>query len=292
MCAPHVIETVKKRIHRRNLLQAAGATTAAASAGCLSTDSPKTGTAAQNPVEFSRVVDLTHTLHKDFPAWFVGGQEMTSRGGRVFTPPAIVDVKPQFEWEHEKVNLNQITYWEHVGTHMDAPSHFSEGSSVEEIPAEDLVLPLAVIDIKARAATDPLALMTLDDLKAWEAQHGPIPERALVAMNSGWAQHVDTPKFKSLDANGKHRQPAMHIDAIKFLMEERNVVAIGVDTFSFDNQHSPGSDVHYKWLGDERWGLENLNNLDDVPPIGATIIVGQPKIKGATGGPNRVLAMV
>ena len=111
-------------------------------------------------------------------------------------------------------------------------------------------------------------------------------------MNSGWATHVDTPKFKSLDENGKHRQPALHIEAVEYLMEERNVLAIGGDTFSFDNQHSPGSDVHYKWLGDERWGLENLNNLNDVPPIGATIIVGQPKIKGSTGGPDRILALV
>ena len=84
----------------------------------------------------------------------------------------------------------------------------------------------------------------------------------------------------------------MHIEAIEFLMEERNVIAIGVDTFSFDNQHSPDFDVHYKWLGDNRWGIENMNNLDDVPPVGATVIVGQPKIEKGTGGPNRVLALV
>ncbi len=243
-------------------------------------------------VSFSRVVDLSHTLNPDFPAWFQGGVEMTTRGNRTFVPPAIVDVKPVFEWEHEKVNLNQITYWEHVGTHMDAPSHFSEGSTVDEIPAEDLVLPLAVVDIRDRAAQDPLALLTLEDLKDWESQNGRIPERACVAMDSGWAKHVDTPRYKSLDAEGKHRQPAFHIEAVEFLMEERNVVALAVDTFSFDNQHSPGSDVHYKWLGDDRWGIENVNNLGDVPPVGATVVVGQPSIKGGSGGPNRVLALV
>jgi kynurenine formamidase len=79
-----------------------------------------------------------------------------------------------------------------------------------------------------------------------------------------------------LDANGKHRQPAFHIDAVEYLMEERDEISIGVDTFSFDNQHSPERDVHYRWLGDERWGLENLYNLDDVPTKGATIVVGQP----------------
>ena len=75
-------------------------------------------------------------------------------------------------------------------------------------------------------------------------------------------------------------------------MEERNVVGLAVDTFSFDNQHSPNSDVHYRWLGDERWGIENVNNLDDVPVVGATIVVGQPSIQGGSGGPNRVLALV
>ena len=300
MCAPYIMDSVQKRINRRNILKAAGAATAAATtAGCItsdhshaSTSSTKTESSRLNPISYSHVVDLTHTLHKGFPAWFVGGQELTSRAGRTFLPPPVIDVKPMFEWEHEKVNLNQITYWEHVGTHMDAPAHFSQNDTVEKIPAEDLVLNLAVIDIKAKAASDPLALMTLEDLKRWEAKHGPIPDRSLVAMNSGWAKHLNTPKFKSLDANSKHRQPAMHIEAIQFLMEERNVIAIGVDTFSFDNQHSPDFDVHYKWLGDNRWGIENMNNLDDAPPVGATVIVGQPKIQNGTGGPNRVLALV
>ena len=111
-------------------------------------------------------------------------------------------------------------------------------------------------------------------------------------MNSGWANHVKTPKFKSLNSEGKHQQPAFHIDAIEFIKEERNVVSIAVDTFSFDNLHSPENDVHYSWLGDERWGIEIINNLDKVPSQGATIVVGQPKIQGGSGGPNRVMALI
>ena len=238
------------------------------------------------------MVDLSHTLHPDFPAWFVPGEEKAF-GTKTFLPPAIVEVERVFKYEEIQINLNKVSYWEHVGTHMDAPNHFSEGSSVEKIPAEDLVLPLAVIDIKAKAARDPLAQVTLEDVKAWENKNGRIPERACLAMNSGWAHHVNTPKFKSPNADGAHQQPAsFHIDAIKFIMEERNVVSIAVDTFSFDNLHSPEYDVHYAWLGDERWGIEVVNNLDDVPAVGATIVVGQPKIQGGTGGPNRVMALV
>ena len=82
------------------------------------------------------------------------------------------------------------------------------------------------------------------------------------------------------------------MELVEFIMEERNVVSLAVDTFSFDNLHAPEADVHYAWLGDERWGIENVNNLDDVPAVGGTIVVGQPKIQGGSGGPNRVMALV
>ena len=148
------------------------------------------------------------------------------------------------------------------------------------------------MDISERAANVPLARMTLEDIQKWESKHGEIPQRAMLALNSGWAKHIATPRYKSLDENGKHRQPGFHPEVAQFLMEERNVVALGVDTFSFDNQHSKNSDVHYLWMGDNRWGVENLNNLDDVPAVGATVVVGQPSIKGGSGGPNRVMALV
>ena len=291
MCSPNVIEKVRQRISRRDLLKTtATAAAGVLAAGCQSSAKAKAAPATE-PISFTRVVDLSHTLHPDFPAWFVPGEEKAF-GTKTFLPPAIVEVERVFKYEEIQINLNKVSYWEHVGTHMDAPNHFSEGSSVEKIPAEDLVLPLAVIDIKAKAARDPLAQVTLEDVKAWENKNGRIPERACLAMNSGWAHHVNTPKFKSPNADGAHQQPAFHIDAIKFIMEERNVVSIAVDTFSFDNLHSPEYDVHYAWLGDERWGIEVVNNLDDVPAVGATIVVGQPKIEGGTGGPNRVMALV
>ena len=187
---------------------------AAASTGCLpaavssgkSSSAPKSAhpeprkrrwsSKPAEEVSFSRVVDLSHTLHPDFPAWFSEGEEVTTRGKRTFVPPAIVEVKPVFEWEPDRVNLNQITYWEHVGSHMVAPSHFSEGSTVDEIPVEDLVLPLVVIDIKKRAAKDPLALLNVEDVRSWEDEHGPIPERACVAMNSGWAGQTQVQKLR------------------------------------------------------------------------------------------------
>ena len=176
-----IIEKVKKRITRCNLLQEfeSWSRECFRMSGSIVSSSKPPDSSSTNLLNefFTRVVDLSHTLHPNFPAWFVAGQQVTTRGKRTFVPPEIVEVKSVFEWNPDKVNLKQITYWEHVGTHMDAPSHFSEGSTVDEIPAEDLVLPLAVVDIKAHAHSDPLARLTMKDIQKWESKHGLIPER-------------------------------------------------------------------------------------------------------------------
>lgn len=322
MCAPGTIEAVSKRLAedkakkeaatRRDFLKTGAALGTLGGAGLAGTgcqvgagvaigvgggtrsNTPEKGASSRPPVTFSRVADLSHVLHGEFPAWFKEGQAVGRQApdGTEIIGPASVEIEDVFTFSTHRVNLKKISYWEHVGTHMDAPSHFSEGSGCDEIPAEDLVRPLAVIDLKAKAAEDPLALLTLEDVKAWEAEHGPLPQGACVALNSGWAKHVGTDKFFSPDADGKRRQPAFHVEAIEYFLEEREVAGIAIDTLSFDNQRSPGNDVHYRWLGSERWGVENVANLDDVPAAGATIVIGQPKIKGGTGGPNRIFALV
>lgn len=322
MCAPGTIEVVRKRLaqdkDRRNFLKTATIAGSAAATGLTGTGcqagagiaaglgvgkEPYLGKKEKStgqpigeraPVTFRRVIDLSHTLQKGFPAWFEEGKSigMKSSSGKPIVGPAVVEVEDVLTFANHKINLKKITYWEHVGTHMDAPNHFSEGSTCDKISAEDLVCPLAVIDIKAKATKDPLALLTLEDVKDWEAEHGPLPQRCCVALNSGWDKHVGTKRFLSFDAEGKRRQPAFQVEAIEYFLEEREVIGIAIDTLSFDNLHSPGSDAHYSWLGSERWGVENVNNLDDVPPVGATIVVGQPKIQGGTGGPNRIFALV
>ena len=112
MCSPAIIEQVRKRITRRNLLQGIGLAGAASATSCLadqeSSNRKSSSSSLPESVSFSRVVDLSHTLHPDFPAWFVAGQEVTTRGKRTFIPPAIVEVKPVFEWNPDKVNLKQI----------------------------------------------------------------------------------------------------------------------------------------------------------------------------------------
>ena len=321
MCSPGTIEIVRNRLaedrRRRSFLKtaavagsaAAGLTAGGCRAGAGIAAGIGIGSSAEEkgkqssdekvrgnpePVSFSRVVDLSHTLHDGFPAWFEKGKAigLEDASGKPIIGPAVLEMEEILTFSTHKINLKKISYWEHVGTHMDAPNHFSEGATCDEIPAEDLVCPLAVMDVKSKAAEDPLAMLTLEDIEAWEAENGPLPKRCCVAINSGWYKHVGKEKFMSSDEKGRRRQPAFHVEAIEYLLEKREVVGIGIDTLSFDNLHSPGSDAHYRWLGSGRWGVENLNNLDDVPAIGSTIVVGQPKIKGGTGGPNRIFALV
>jgi kynurenine formamidase len=194
--------------------------------------------------------------------------------------------------DNDGFNSKRWLVYEHTGTHMDAPFHFSTGVSADLIPIGDLVLPLIVVDIRAKAELNPDAQLTPDDLQSWEHRYGRIPPRACVAMNSGWEDRLGTDGFRNADSDGVMHFPGFHEEATQFLMEERDGRGIVVDTLSLDYGQSVDFAVHYSWLGSGRWGMENVANLDKLPPRGSTIIAGGPKIVSATGGPSRVIALV
>jgi len=110
-------------------------------------------------------------------------------------------------------------------------------------------------------------------------------------MNSGWDKHVNSDKFRNADDENTMHFPGFHADAATMLIEETGAVGIAVDTLSLDYGPSPDFATHYAWLPANRWGLECVANLDDMPATGATLIVGAPKHRGGTGGPTRVFAM-
>jgi kynurenine formamidase len=271
MCHHCVIENVKQRmLSRRDLFKAAPAVAIAAAASGVAAPALAAGS--------SSVVDMTHELHHDFPTYFgVPGITLTQK----------------FNFKDNGFNLYELALNEHTGTHIDAPIHFStDGQTVAEIPVGNLVAPLAIVDIRARAAEDPDTLLTPDDLKAWTAANGPFPERCCVAMNSGWDKHVNSDKFRGADAEGKQHYPGFHVEAAQMLLEQTTAVGIAVDTLSLDHGISADFKTHYAWLPTNRWGLENVANLDSLPATGATLIVGAPKWRGGSGGPSRVMALV
>ncbi len=269
MCDICVVNAVKDRmLSRRGFFKAAAASGAAIAA---------TGATAALALGHGKVEDMTHTLSADFPTW---GGDPGFAGDQVFN------------FGEHGFNLFNLTINEHTGTHIDAPLHFSaDGLSVDEIPVTDLVAPLCVVDIAARAAEDADTLLTPDDLKAWIAANGDIPDGACVAMHSGWAGKTATDEFRNFDGEAQH-YPGFHVEAAQMLMEETGARSIAVDTLSLDHGMSADFATHYAWLPAGRFGIECLAGLDLVPASGATLVIGAPKHAGGTGGPARIFALI
>jgi kynurenine formamidase len=280
MCPPGCLHAICETATRRGLLKKGFTFGVGAFAAASSLGASQPAAAAAAPITFDKMLDLSHALYEGFP---------TFSGDKWFTVENIVNFKK------DKVNLNRWTMMEHTGTHMDAPIHFSaDGMTADLIPLNDLLVPAAVINISARAASNPDTSLTPDDIKAWEARNGPLPEGCCVIMNSGWHKLVGDPKFTGKDAAGKNHTPGFHVEAAQMLIGERKVKGIGVDTLSLDTGlNSDGAfPVHYAWLGSGRWGFEAIANLDSFPEKGAHLLLGIPKVKGATGGPTRIIGLL
>ena len=275
MCDVCVMNAVKNRmLSRRDFFKGTAAATAAVATGFAASAVAPPALAAGH----EKVMDMSHVYSPEFPTYFGNpGVEMTQ----------------EFNFADNGFNLFRVNHNEHVGTHVDAPLHFSaDGQSVDEIPVSNLVCPLCVVDIAARAADDADTQVTPDDLKAWIAANGDIPDGACVAMYSGWAAKVGGDGFRNVGDDEKMHFPGFHVEAAKMLMEETGAVAMAVDTLSLD--HGPSGDfpTHYAWLPTNRYGIENIAGLDQMPASGATLVVGAPNHKGGSGGPARIFAMV
>jgi kynurenine formamidase len=277
MCLPGTVEKVREqtrsedgpRLDRRAvLLGGVGAAVAATF--------PVRAAAGRRRPKKERLEDLTHVFTEGFPVF-------------TFDPPAseVLITIPSGGFYAQK-----WTFGEHSGTHMDAPGHFVEGGRLSpEITLQELIVPIVVIDISARAAGEPDTAVTVDDLRRFERRRGRIPDGALVAMDSGWAAKVDDPlEFKGGDAFPNYHFPGFSLDAAMWLVEHRDVTAIGVDTISLDPGNSTTFPVHVNFLATDRYGLENLNNLDQIPPRGAVAYVGLIPWENGSGGPCRVIA--
>jgi kynurenine formamidase len=271
MCVPGCQEAVRQALSRRGLFQGAVAAGFAATTIDMAVAAPAR--------RFTAVVDLTHTMSADFPTFFgVPG----------------IEIEKKFDLKKDGFNLNWWRINEHAGTHMDAPIHFSEdGATAEQIPADTLVVPLAVVDVAAKAGQDPDYLLSRDDLAAWEKKHRRLPDNCCVAMHSGWARHAgNAARYMGKDSSGVLHFPGVSPDAAEWLLKNRKVAGLAVDTLSLDHGPSKDFKVHYAWLPTGRWGLENVANLEKVPAAGAMLVVGLAKVKGATGGPTRLIALV
>jgi kynurenine formamidase len=211
-----------------------------------------------------------------------------------------------FHWEKTKWGKSPGGYWyasatyaasEHGGTHLDSPVHFGEGQpTTDAIPLSRLIGPAVVIDIAAAAARNRDYTLAAADLDAWEAAHGAIPDGAIVLVRTGWGKFwPDKKQYLGSDVSGDTAHlhfPGIGRDAAEWLVTRRKVSGVGIDTASLD--HGPSTDfvTHRVLNGAGLYGLENVANLDRVPVTGALVIALPMKIKGGSGGPVRLIAIL
>ena len=251
----------------------AAAVAATAAAGCAA----KPAAAPRGPAGW-RVVDLTWPLSSDVPTF---------------------EGKPTFASKVEKTVaadgyfLSTVTVEEHTGTHVDAPAHFAPGTAaVDQIPAEQLVGAAAVIDVTAAVAKNPDYTVTVDDLRAWEAKHGALGPRSIVLVHTGWAARwADPARYRNPDAQGVMHFPGVSIEAAKYLTEH-GVRGIGIDTLSTDPGPSTTFAEHKQFLAAGGVHIENVAHLDQLPAAGATVVVAPLPVRGGSGAPARVLALI
>jgi kynurenine formamidase len=225
----------------------------------------------------------------------------------------VIQLPPQFG-QTQVFELEEISryddrgpawYWnnfrsgEHTGTHFDAPVHWVTGkdlADVASVPAGRLIAPAVVLDFSEHAAKDPDFLVEVDHINAWEADNGPLPEGGWLLLRTGWdARSQSQEAFLNADENGPHT-PGLSAECARWVAEETPVLGLGTETVGTDagRAHSfePAFPCHSYFLGADKYGLTQLQNLASLPPTGAVVIAGPLPIVSGSGSPARVLALV
>ena len=234
-----------------------------------------------------RWVDLTHTLSPQTPHWY-GFDPFASRLLYDYLPGTPEDMLAP-------MRCYAYTVASQYGTHVDAPRHFHEhGRALDAIEPREMLFPLCVIDKHRECAENPDYVLTVADLQAWEAEHGRIPEQAFVAFRSDWCHKAD---LENKDETGQPHYPGWSLDALKWLVEERNVGAIGHEPADTDPATVTTAEGAYPYPGEQyilaqnRYQIEVMDHLDEVPETGAIIVCAFPKVQDGVGYPARCFAI-
>lgn len=237
------------------------------------------------------IVDLTAPLSRETP---------------------ILELPPEFG-QTQRFELEEISryddrgpawYWnnfrtgEHTGTHFDAPNHWVTGkdnADIASVPVTRLIAPAAVLDFSAQVAADPDYLIEIDDIRAWESDHGPLPDGGWLLVRTGWDARTSQQEAINADDSGPH-SPGLSADCARWVAEESAVIGMGVETVGTDagaaHSFDPAFPCHSALMGSNKYGLTQLQNLAQLPPTGAVLIAGPLPIVTGSGSPARVLALV
>ena len=229
-------------------------------------------------IQFERIVDLSHLITPHIPVW-------------PNDPP--IAFAPQASLQEDGYYLRSFSMGEHSATHMNAPnSFFARAMGIDGYQPESLVRPAVVIDVQGRAHDNPDHVISIQDIERWEAAYGAIETGSIVLFHTGWQSRWGQPgRFFNGDDQGLHF-PGVGADATRFLLEQRAIAGIGIDTHGVD----PGLETSFACnrlvLAREGIILECLNNLDQLPPTGITLVIGVLRLEAGSGSPASVMAFV
>lgn len=255
-------------------------------AGCTAAPVETSQTAApQFPA--GRLIDLTHAFSSETIYW------PTAK------PFALEKVSDGVTPDGYYYAANNFAAAEHGGTHLDSPIHFAAGKyTSDQIPLEQLIGPAAVIDVTASSAANADFQVRVSDFEAWEKTNGRIPDNALVLLRTGWdARWPDRKSYLGTSKAGQEAVAELHFpgldpQAARWLVDNRRIDAIGIDTPSIDYGQSKTFETHQALFAKNIPAFENVANLGQLPALGATVVALPMKIQGGSGGPLRIVAIV
>jgi kynurenine formamidase len=232
-------------------------------------------------------IDLSHDFSSDTIYWVTA---------EPFTRTTVAEGKTDKGYYYSAYNFSAA---EHGGTHIDAPVHFAEGAkTVDQIELDQLIAPAVKIDVSERALANRDYLISIDDIKKWEVHNGKIPEHSIVLLQTGFGKYwPDKKNYLGTDQLGEAAVKELHFpgldpEAAKWLVENRKIKAVGIDTASIDYGQSTTFGTHVALMTNNIPAFENVANLDQLPSKGFQIIALPMKIKGGSGGPLRIVAFL
>jgi kynurenine formamidase len=233
------------------------------------------------------LVDLSHTYDKTTIFWPTADPFRLDKVADGVTPGGYYYA------------ANNVFTSEHGGTHIDAPVHFAQGAqTVDQIPLDRLFGPVVIVDVVEQSEKNADYLVTTDDVMKAEREQGPIPSNAVVLIRTGFSRRwPDAAKYLGTAERGeaavaKLHFPGLHPDAARWIVANRPIKAIGIDTASIDYGQSTMYESHRVLFAQGIPAFENLTALERLPLRGASIVALPMKIGGGSGGPLRAVAIV
>lgn len=228
----------------------------------------------QKAIAYSRIIHLSQIIHSEIPQW---------PGDPPVKFEKVADLDPDGYY------LRQFSMGEHSATHINAPNSFHlNREGIDAYPADSLVVPAVVINIVNFAATNPNYLLAIDDVLNWEEKYGKIAAGTVVLLYTGWQEKWSDPD----EFLNQQQFPGFAADTSQFLLNQRQIAGLGIDTHGVDSGQDKTFATNKQVL--ERRGivLENLTNLDQLPPIGTTLAIGILRLRDGSGSPAAVMAFV